>query len=500
MELREHQSDAIQQIRQLISQGHRRIILAATTSFGKTVVAAHMMLEAQRKGKRGVMICDRIQLVEQSLEKFDAMGLDCGVIQGQHHRTKYSAPIQIASIQTLSRRSRLSEFDFAMVDEAHTMYEALAKMMTTYNNVPFIGLTATPYSKGLGKHYTAMVVPITTRELLEMGWLCPVKYYAGESPDLEKIKLKGLPTGGRDYDPGALSIEMEKPKLIGNVVDTWKKLGEDSQTIAFCPSVKHSEGLVKAFQDAGVPSVHIDSHTDPEDRKRIYEQHNNGDFKILSCCVLLNTGYDSPSTRCIIDCRPTKSLIAYCQRAGRIMRTNPGKEYAIYLDHASNVCTHGFPEDIVPEELHDGEKEYNEKEQVKKEATEKEPRACGNCGAIMESAVCGACGAKMPPSRRELETVAGELQELKQKQVNQEFYSGLIQYGIEKKYNPGWAKNVYKEKFGEWPNGAQHVPLKPGADVIGYIKHRNIKRARAKPSKAEQAKGKQTIDNIMAML
>ncbi len=482
--LRPHQEDAIAQIRTLISQGHRRIILAATTSFGKTIVATKMMLEAQRKGKRGVMICDRIQLVEQSLEKFDAMGLDCGVIQGQHERTKYTAPIQIASIQTLSRRSRLAEFDFAMVDEAHTMYAALSKMMTTYSNVPFIGLTATPYSKGLGKHYTAMVVPITTRELLEMGWLCPVKYYAGESPDLEKIKLKGLPTGGRDYDPAALSIEMEKPKLIGDVVDTWKKLGENSQTIAFCPSVKHSEGLVKAFQDAGVPSVHIDSHTLPEDRKRIYEQHNNGDFKILSCCVLLNTGYDSPSTRCIIDCRPTKSLIAYCQRAGRIMRTDEGKEYSIYLDHASNVCTHGFPEDIVPEELHDGEKDYQEKEQVKKETTEKEPRVCGNCGAIMESAVCGACGAKMPPSRRELETVAGELQELQQATANQDFYSELMHYASEKGKPVSWVGHTYKQKFGNYPSGLKGEAKQPSSETLGYIKHLNIKWARGKRRRA----------------
>jgi len=484
MELRPHQSDAIEQIRALLRKGHRRIILAATTSFGKTVVAAHMMEEAQRKGKRGVMICDRIQLVEQSLEKFDAMGLDCGVIQGNHPRTKYSAPIQVASIQTLSRRSRMTEFDFAMVDEAHVCYEALIKMMDTYNNVPFIGLTATPYSKGLGKHYTAMVVPITTRELLDMGWLCPVKYYAGESPDLEKIKLKGLPTGGRDYDPASLSAEMEKPKLIGDAVKTWKRLGEDSQTIAFCPSIKHSEGLVKAFRDEGVPAMHIDAYTDPEDRKEIYRQHNEGQFKILSCSQLLNTGYDSPTTRCIIDCYPTKSLIRYVQRVGRIMRTNPGKEYAIYLDHASNVCTHGFAEDIVPEELHNGDKDYNEKDQVKKESTEKEPRACGSCGAIMEGAICGACGAKLPPTRKELEVVAGELQELKQAGENQDFYSELMHVANEKGKTAGWVGNMYKNKFGSYPSGLRGAEKAPTKETLGFIKHVNIKWARGRKRQA----------------
>lgn len=144
-------------------EGHRRIMLGANVSFGKTIVAAHMMLEAHAKNKRGVFICDRIQLVEQTIEKFEQVGLSCGVIQGIHEKTNPSAPIQVASIQTLSRRKMMLDFDFAIVDEAHTHYDSLTKMMEAYNNVPFIGLSATPYSKGLGKYYSKLIVPITTR-------------------------------------------------------------------------------------------------------------------------------------------------------------------------------------------------------------------------------------------------------------------------------------------------------------------------------------------------
>lgn len=334
MKLRPHQIGAIDEIRQLMRQGHKRIMLAATTSFGKTVVAAHMMMEARAKGKRGVMICDRVQLVQQSLEKFDAAGLEVGVIQGNHERTNYSKPIQVASIQTLTKRRIMAEFDFAIIDEAHTHYQGLTTMMKAYDNVPFIGLSATPYSRGLGKHYSAMVVPITTRELLDLGWLCPVKYYAGETPDLDQIKIKQSKTANGDFDPDSLSVEMEKPKLIGDAVKTWQKYGEDSQTIAFCPSIAHSRKLVDAFNEAGVPAVHIDAYTDPEARQEVYRQHNEGEFKVLSCSSLLNTGYDSPSTRCIIDCYPTKSLIRYVQRVGREMRIYKpldGK-YQEYLD------------------------------------------------------------------------------------------------------------------------------------------------------------------------
>ena len=176
MKLRPRQEKAVHMLRRSMANGHKRIVMAAPCSFGKTVVAAHIMGEAQKKGKKGVLICDRIQLVEQALEKFDSLGLDVGVIQGAHKRARPSAPIQIASIQTLARKGRMLVFDFSMVDECHTHYQTLTKMMLSYNNVAFIGMSATPFSKGLGAHYTDLVVPATTRELLSDGDVCPVKY------------------------------------------------------------------------------------------------------------------------------------------------------------------------------------------------------------------------------------------------------------------------------------------------------------------------------------
>ncbi|MBK8187746.1 MAG: DEAD/DEAH box helicase [Cellvibrio sp.] len=493
MELRPHQIEAVDSIRQAMREGHKRIMLGANVSFGKTIVAAHMMIEANNKGKRGVFICDRIQLIEQTVQKFEQAGLNCGVIQGIHEKTNPSAPIQIASIQTLARRKMMLEFDFAIVDEAHTHYESLTKMMELYNNVPFIGLSATPYSKGLGKYYSKLIVPITTRELLEKGYLCPVKYYAGEQPDLETIKIKRDKNGIADYDPDQLSLAMEKPKLIGDAVETWLKLGEDSQTIAFCPSISHSRGLAEAFNYAGVKAMHVDAYTEPEIRKDIYARHDAGEFKILSCSSLLNTGYDSPSTRCIIDCYPTKSIIRYVQRVGREMRTFGGKEYAIYLDHSSNVCRHGFAEDIVPDSLHDGTKEYSEAS-LTKDKKESNPVVCECCSAIMAAGKCLVCGHEIKRKKKDLEQVKGELKEVQV--VDQEFYSGLIHHAKNKGYSAGWAKHKYKEKFGSWPIGANEIAA-VSSKVDGYIKHLNIKYAHAK--KKNESVAKETVGKLMEM-
>ena len=105
--------------------------------------------------------------------------------------------------------------------------------------------------------------------------------------------------------------------------------------MAFSPSIKHSKYLVEQFQQAGISAEHIDGYMDVEEREDVLKAHDRGEFLILSCSRLLNTGWDSPSTSCLIDCFPTKSYITYVQRIGRVMRTADGKENA-KNNHAGN--------------------------------------------------------------------------------------------------------------------------------------------------------------------
>src|SRR5210317_712800 len=81
MKLRPHQETAIEMIRESMRRGHKRIMLAAPCSFGKTITAAAILKSALEKGKRGIFICDRVKLVQQTLEAFDQHGLPFGVMQ-----------------------------------------------------------------------------------------------------------------------------------------------------------------------------------------------------------------------------------------------------------------------------------------------------------------------------------------------------------------------------------------------------------------------------------
>jgi len=486
--LRPHQEEAIEMLRDSFREGHKRVMLAAPCSFGKTRVAAWMLAEAAKKGIKGVFICDRIKLVQQALDTFDELGIECGVIQGNHWKWNPGAMVQICSIQTLARRHNLLEFNFAVVDEAHVLYDSMTKYFESYNKVKFVGLSATPFSKGLGKWYTDLVVPSTAEQLLDLGFLTPVRYYAGASVDVKGLKRRALATGGSDFDPKHVGKRMENDKVLaGDIIKNWQKYGEDSQTIAFCPTIAHSKFMVGMFQEAGISAEHIDGYMDEEEREMLYKAHDRGEFKILSCSQLLNTGYDAPSVRCLIDCKPSSSQISFVQRSGRIWRMAPDKEYAIHLDHAGNLERLGMPHLLEPEELDDGEKAFSEAKQVK-EKKESKPRSCPQCYQSFVGLRCS-CGYEIPIEAR-METDGTLLEEVKEKKkANRDmpyedkarFLGELQRYGRSKGFKLGWALNKYRERFGVWPNKVEARDSGVVSDdTMNWIKHSNIKWARGK--------------------
>ncbi len=493
MKLRDYQEKALLLARDSIRRGLKRPVIAAPCSFGKTVLAGEMLKNCQKQGKRGWFFADRKQLIEQSIDKFKQMGIDFGVRQSNHELQNPHALIQIVSIQTIAAMvgkhgRNLPEFDMAIIDECHTQYEIIDRIIEKYDNIPIIGLTATPYSKGLGKKYNNLIVPITQKELLDQGYLCPIRYYGGEHVDLTKIRSANPNT----FNPGDLekATTSDKDRLTGCIIKNWMQYGENNQTIAFSPSQDLSRALVERFNANGISAEHIDCNFTQPEREDLFEAHDRGEFKVLSCSRLLNTGYDAPSVRCIIDCFPTKSVTTYVQRVGRLMRTFEGKEYATYLDHACNFDRFGYAEDIVPETLHDGEGVHNEAEQIKTEKKEAKTRECPQCFQQMAGPKCRGCGYQIS-QEQQIEDDGAMLVELDGKKANrkdtkemkQQFLSELTYYANCRGYKTGWAANQYRDKYGVWPNriNAHHTD-QISETTHNWIKHKNIKYAKRKQS------------------
>jgi DNA repair protein RadD len=487
-ELHEHQKLAEAQLRESLRSGHRRPIIQSPTGSGKTVLAAAIVEKALAKGKRVIFTVPKLSLIDQTVERFNEEGIRAiGVIQGYHPGTDGTQPVQVASIQTLRRR-RLPEADLVLVDEAHEVHDFYRDWMEKpeWKQIPFVGLTATPWTRGIGKLYDDLIVPTTTAELIEKGFLSKFKVFAPSHPDLAGVK-----TVAGDYHEGQLSAVMSEAKLTADVVQTWLEKGQDRPTLAFCVDLGHARKLADEFNSRGVVCGYVDAYTDRRARNELGEAFRARQVQVICSVGTLTTGIDW-DVRCIILARPTKSEILYVQIIGRGLRTGVGKDHCLILDHSDTTLRLGFVTDIHHEELDDGKPNRSSKASV---AEEKKPRECPACKALKNTHICPSCGFA-PVRQSQLQVRDGELVEIRhssrvrenKKDIGepQSVYSGLLWYGQRQGYKPGWAAMQYRTAFGSWPDGLAKTPLPATNDQIQWIKSRQI----------AFAKGRTNAENI----
>jgi superfamily II DNA or RNA helicase len=319
--LRPRQTQCVADIRQAIKEGHKRIIVAAPCGFGKTLLSAHLIGGALAKGTRPLFTAPAISLIDQTVKAFEFEGIrDIGVIQAQHVMTNREAQVQIASVQTLVKRE-LPDVDFLMLDEAHRSYKGLNEMIDgAWKDKLAIGLTATPWVKGMGLRWTKLIIPATISQLIAEELLTPTTLYIPEQiADRGNIAVeKG------EFTEASSSAEMRQQRIVGNVVDTWKKLGPGEKTFMFCVNLDHARAQMAAFIDSGIPFGYIDAQTPLDDRTLQFKKMQYGEIAGIASVGCLIAGIDE-DVRCLIDAAPTKSEISLVQRWGRGIRTADGK-------------------------------------------------------------------------------------------------------------------------------------------------------------------------------
>jgi len=259
--LRPHQVRALELIDQAIAEGARRIMLQAPTGMGKTIVAATLAKRITDQGKRAIFTVPALSLIDQTIQKFYAEGVrDVGVMQANHFMTNVVRPIQVASVQTLARRE-IPKADLVMIDEAHRMFDSVNEWLTDpqWSHIPFVGLTATPWTRGLGKYFDRLIIGSTTQELIDAGYLSKFRVFAPASPDLSSVR-----TVAGDYHEGELADVMNRSKLVADVVDTWIDRAQNRPTLCFAVDRAHAKHLQTKFQEAGVPpATSIVTRTQP---------------------------------------------------------------------------------------------------------------------------------------------------------------------------------------------------------------------------------------------
>jgi hypothetical protein len=150
----------------------------APTGAGKTYLGLRVCNEAIQKGKRAVFLCDRTTLINQTSDVADKYGMDNhGIIQANHWRRRPDALFQVASVQTIAKREFWPQMDVLVVDEAHTAYKAWTDFAKE-TDATVIGLSATPFTAGLGKVFSNIINATTMHDLTQSGVLVPMRIFS----------------------------------------------------------------------------------------------------------------------------------------------------------------------------------------------------------------------------------------------------------------------------------------------------------------------------------
>ena len=461
LNLRDYQEEAIKKLREGFAKGHRSQLLYMGTGAGKTEIAIAMLEAARKKGSKAAMILDRIVLCDQTSRRLDKYSVDHGVMQAGHWRYRPYENIQVCSAQTLEKRGDFPGLDLLVVDECHAQRKQTIEFIKNNPHIKVVGLSASPFTKGLSGTYTNVVSPITTKKLVEQGSLVPLRVFIAKEVDMEGAKK----VAGEWTQADASERGM---KITGDVVTEWAKktreiFGEPRKTIVFASGVAHGADLSAKFQALGYNFVSL-SYKDDEDWKReVIEEFAKPDSKILGliACDILTKGFDNEHVMIGVSARPfSKSFSSHVQQMGRVMRanqTNPeSKPFAVWLDHSGNYLR--FREDW-DEVYEDGVKRLEDgKEKAKREPTErvKKESKCPRCSALWPSGsdACYNCG-YVRERKNLVQEVDGKLEELGNapKESKQQFWNQMVWLMRYQGWSKGRASHTYRDKFGVWPRG-----------------------------------------------
>jgi superfamily II DNA or RNA helicase len=431
---------------------NRNVLMQAATGSGKTIMAAHMIDQARRKGSRAGFMVPRRELLKQTAQTMERYNITYGCVAAGWRPDPF-AKVQLMSVGTVARRlDTAPRLNVLFVDEAHFGGDDLDRVIRHYQSQGtwVIGLSATPWKlsgKGLGVWYDDMVEGPSIRWLMDNKRLSDYRLFAPSKPDLSGIK-----TVAGDYAKGQLADHMERDRvLIGNAARHYKSHAMGRLNVAYCTSIKHAEITAAAFREAGIPAAHVSGKMDDAELSRRVKAFARREILTLCNADLLTFGFDLSAASGIdvtiesmSDLRPTKSLALQCQKWGRVLRM---KDYpALIFDHAGNsdADMHGLP---------DSDREWTLEGRAKgaREGEKTEPtRQCQECYFVHRPApVCPNCGNVYPIMGRTVDEVEGELEEVTDRAMTPkqeigfvartEGLEGLVAYGKSKGYKPAWA-------------------------------------------------------------
>lgn len=349
-ELRDYQKTMKRDIYAHIKTGTKRILVYSPTGSGKTLVLSSIAQDALTKGRSALILVHRDFLIEQSLSTLCSLGVvpeHIGVIKAGYPQNP-ERPLQLASIQTLTRRKDALPrgIGLVIVDECHSVafHREYGRIKEANPNAIHLGFSASPWRLNphieyFGLHYEAIVRGPSIAWLIKRGYLSHIRYFAkGGVADISQLETNRE----GDFKERQMEKEFIRSQVPQLVVEQLRERAKGRTGIIFNSGREQSILQTRLLNEAGISCAHVDAHTPTDERRRIYQQLESGTLRCISSIGCLTEGFDVKSISFIVLARATKSRALYVQMAGRGIRSAPDKEDCLLLDFGGNINRLGF--------------------------------------------------------------------------------------------------------------------------------------------------------------
>jgi len=306
----------------------------------------NMCVMPQRSGKSAVMkftidrfqpkhvliICGYRKIIEQLASYYPES--HTFILSGkQYDATKQ---VQIASYQTLANRTiDLSIYDLILVDEYHSRTSQAVHDVILQPNTTIVLYTGTPLTNGnklLSKHIDNWIQPVTVKQLLDMGYITPTKFFGNSN--LIADNASELKTNRMDFTEEAVDRIMNKSQTLQHIVDLIdsKQLNTNHHTLVYLNYISTVNKLVELLGDR--PNIFVvHSKLSDKQQKQAIADYTAAPGGLLISVRSISLGFDSPISDTIIFGLLTKIHSLALQilwRASTLNPTNPNKVAHVY--------------------------------------------------------------------------------------------------------------------------------------------------------------------------
>lgn len=462
------QHETVRDVRTAFAEGHKTVILQSPTGSGKSRMGAYMASGALSKGGTVLFDVPMRELRKQIRNTFWELGVEHSFIASGE---KYN-PLSHCWISTTptiaGRLDRAPRIKFALIDEGHQGGEGRDRLKAWLRaqGAKILILTATPErldGKPVDATCDRIVMGKSIKWLIENKRLSDYRLFSPNQPDLSVLRRS---SNGEYNAHDAASFMESQSVIVGDAVRHYRELAMGRRNVSYCASIKHSQMVCQAFNDAGIPSAHIDGDMNDAQRLKIIQAFARREILNICNADLLLYGFDLAASsgdknavvESISDLKPTMSKAMQFQKIGRALRM---KTYAaIICDHAANTFNaDGSPKHGLPCAPVDWQWKGREKRLGEGKEKTVPVRQCPTCYMVHRpSPACPACGFVYPVLGRTPEQIEGELIEVSREDAAQvakqermvqgraDTFESLLELERRKGNKRGWAENVWKAR------------------------------------------------------